>query len=167
MQGVNVSGGLLRHWLVCTAAWLGLAAFIAWANITDTVRGRYQFIVQLKDGISNPFDAENIGKPFLEVYRKPSEGKFPPAFGRVEYRYQDGFDASVKESNMVLVDFTDSTSLYVNTAFEKGDQDLVARLFWEQRWQRRWAALGHQAGLLWFALVSPLLLMHCGSSIAG
>ncbi|WP_157196440.1 hypothetical protein [Methylobacterium sp. 88A] len=156
---MNVTRGLFRLWLVATAVWLALVAWMTWANVSDTVRGRYQFTVEMRDGVSNPFDAENIAKPFLVIFRKPSEGKHSPRFDQVEYRYQDGFDASVKSGHMALVDFSDSTSLYVNTAFEKSEQDLVARWFWDQRWQRRLDALGGQAGLLWLALVPPLLLL--------
>lgn len=159
MQGVNVTRGLFRLWLVATAIWLALVAWMAWANMSDTVRGRYQFTVEMREGVSNPFDTENIFKPFLEVFRKPSEGKHPPRFDRVEYRYQDGFDASVKSGHIALVEFPDDTFLYVNTAFDKAEQDLVARNFWGQRWQRRLDALGGQAGLLWLALEPPLLLL--------
>lgn len=159
MQGVNVTRGLFRLWLVASATWLALVGFVIWQDVRTATQGRYQFIVQMRDGVSNPSDEESISKPFLEVFRRPSEGKFPPAFDRVEYRYQDGFDASVKAGNMVLVDFPDSTSLYVNTAFEKADQDLVARLFWDARWQRRWTAFRDMSGIVLLALIPPLLLL--------
>ncbi|WP_081612600.1 hypothetical protein [Methylobacterium sp. 88A] len=155
LQGVNVTRGLF--WLVATAVWIALVAWMTWANVSDTVRGRYQFTVEMQEGVSNPFETENMSKPFLEVFRKPSEGKHPPRFDRIEYRYQDGFDASVKSGPMLFVDFPDDTLLYANTAFDKAEQDLVARNFRGRRWPRRLDALGGQAGLLRLALVPPLL----------
>lgn len=42
LQGVNVSRGAFRLWVVLTALWLALMAFLAWDEVSLATRGRYQ-----------------------------------------------------------------------------------------------------------------------------
>lgn len=159
LRRVNVSRGGFRLWVVLTALWLAFVAFLAWDEVSIATRGRYQYAPEMRDGIENSFDQEHIAKPFAEVFKKPSEARQPPHFSRVEYEYRKGFDEAVTSGNLLLVDFPDGTQLYLNSAFEKPERDLVGRRFWERRWGRRLDALGQEGSLIGLALVPPLLLL--------
>ncbi|BAQ45977.1 hypothetical protein Maq22A_c13910 [Methylobacterium aquaticum] len=158
LQGVNVSRGAFRVWVVLTALWLALVGFLAWEGVSDATRGRYQYAAELKEDVK-PWEEYDTKKPISELFKKPSEAKWPASFSKIEYQYQANFDASVKDGSQTVVDFPNGTSLYLYTAFGKPEQEVVSRWFWEKRWQRRLDAMGGQGPLLAFAIVPPLLLL--------
>lgn len=158
MQGVNVGRGLFRLWLVASAAWLALMGFVLWQDVLTATRGRYQYAPELK-GDLKPWEQFDNKKPIEERFVKPSEAKWPAGFVRVEYQYQQGFDDRVKSGSMALVDFPDGSSLYLYRAFGQSEQELVARQFWDDRWQRRWTAFRDMSGIVLLALIPPMLLL--------
>jgi len=154
---MNFSRGFFRLWAVLTAIWLVLAGLIAWMNVSDATIGRYQYALEAKGGVDNPF--EGPPRPTEEIFAKPSEARYPPNFSRLDYQYWQGFDDAVKAGTMNRVEFPDATSLYVSTAFGQSEAELVCRWFWEGRWRRRLEALGRQGTLLGWAVIPPLLLL--------
>lgn len=157
MFRMNYSRGFFRLWAVLTAMWLVFVCFIAWINISDGTFGRYQYALEAKEGVANPF--EGPARPTEEIFAKPSEAKSPPNFSRLDYQYWQGFDDAVRAGTMKRVDLPDATSLYVLTAFGQSEAELVCRWFWEGRWRRRLEALSRQGTLLGWAIIPPLLLL--------
>ncbi|MCE4222145.1 hypothetical protein HCU64_00125 [Methylobacterium sp. C25] len=156
MHRVNVARGAFRIWTVLSVLWLGIISFLAWDAVSYEMIGNYQYAGELREDLgSEPFDSK---RPIAEVFKKPSQAKWPASFSKIEFRYQSNFDASVKDGTQIVVDFPDGCVLYLYTAFGKQEQELVGRWFWEKRWKRRWNALARQSYLLWVALVPPLLL---------
>ncbi|TGD99883.1 hypothetical protein EU555_11325 [Methylobacterium nonmethylotrophicum] len=155
---MNVSRGAFRLWVVLTGLWLALVGFFAWDEVTRTTRGHYQYAAELKEKV-DPWEAYQNKRPIAELFKKPSETKWAASFSKIEYQYQAGYDAAVKEGSQVVVDFPDGSTLNLYTAFAKPEQELVGRWFWENRWQRRLDALSQQGPLLAIALVPPLLLL--------
>ena len=115
LQGVNVTRGLFRLWLVASATWLALIGFVLWQDVLTATHGRYQYAAELKEDLK-PWEQYDNKKSVADLFSKPSEAKWPAGFSRVEYQYQKGLDDRVKDGGMALVDFPDGSSLYLYTA---------------------------------------------------
>lgn len=164
LSRVDLRRGLLRIWIVLTVLWLAAVAVFAWLEVSDATGGRWQYAVEMKSDMK-PWDPYDPAKSFDEQFEMPSKAKRPPSFSKVEYQYLKGFDDYVKQGRMNLVDYPDGSSLYLNVAFAKPEQELVTQWFWDRRWGRRWTALSDRSWLVPTAIVPPLLLLVAGLTV--
>lgn len=109
-----------------------------------------------------PWERYDEKKAFLDQFDLPSKASRPPSFSKVEPQYVKGFDEFAAEGKIALVDFSDASSIYLNNAFDKSEQELVSQWFWQQRWGRRSDALLGETWLLPLAIMPPLALLLFG-----
>lgn len=160
MARINLARGLLRLWIVLSLLWVAFVGWLAWDSVRSATIGRRQYAIEFKEG-KKPWEMYD-GKTMKDVVARPSENRHPLSFTKVEYRYLQGFDASVSKGALVLIDFPDSSLLYIGTFFYKPDQETISRWYWDGRWFRRWEVAQREAWLLPFAVVPPLALMLLG-----
>lgn len=161
---VDLRRGLLRIWIVLTVLWLAAVAGFAWLEVSDATGGRWQYGLEMKSDLK-PSGRNDPAKSFDEQFEMPSKAKRPPSFSKVEHRYLQGFDDYVREGRMSLLEYPDGSSLYLNVAFAKPEQELVSKWFWDRRWGRLWTALSYRSWLVPTAIVPPLLLLVAGLTV--
>jgi hypothetical protein len=92
-------------------------------------------------------------KPYYEAMRSPAGENLSPAFHRLGYEYYEGWDKSVKDGGLIVVEMPDKSSIYLYTTMTKEDQLYLARAFWDRRWLR-YADMGKY----WLAgLIAPTI----------
>jgi hypothetical protein len=157
---MNWNRGLLRLWVLITVLWLGFVGYLASDVFLKRVpfRGDYQYEIQTKD---MPWNID-WSKPLYEIIYAPGKGLFPDAFSPVDEKYIQEWDARVKAGNLIRLDFSDSSALYLNAGLSKQDQEYLSRLFWDRRWRRYWSKI---APWLAGAFGPPLSLLILGFAI--
>ena len=162
LQGVNVGRGLVRLWAALTGLWILFIGALVWNQVSIGTSGPYQYAIEERDGVGYPFSPANRAKTFNDLWRKPSETKFPPSFYTIDYQYRKGFDDSVSSGAMVIDEFPDGSKLYINANFPESERKIADNWFWEDRWRRRLHSTMQQGSLFEIALLPPTFVLVLG-----
>ncbi|SRR6266481_944525 len=157
---MNWAQGLFRIWLLCSVLWLAAVGYFASKTFWVPVPfyGNYQHSSQLKE---MPWKTD-WSKTYYEITYAPGKGKFPESFAVLGDEYVEKWDADVKAGRTIQINFPDGAHLYLTAALTPGDQTLLAKLFWEQRW---WRYADKVVPWLALAFGPPLFLILAATAI--
>lgn len=149
--------GFIRIWVCLCIVWAAivLLTFSREFSISHIQGGTYQYVEPTK---TMPWETDWQAS-YYETHFAPGKGPEPDRFAILDSQYIPDWEKAVREGRIVHVAMPDDSQLYITAQLEKPDQELVARTFWQQRWNRYAIKLGKPLAIL---VAPPLLLLVVG-----
>jgi hypothetical protein len=135
---MNWRRGLLRLWIGLTGLWLVGVSYFCFIEFSKTgpFGGNFQHDYEMKaDQPAHPSFID-WSDAFYEIFKSPSKEGLSPQFSRLEDQYFVDWERSVKEGNLIVVQFPDHARLYLSSQLTHDDQEYLAGTFYDQRWIR-------------------------------
>jgi hypothetical protein len=127
--------------------------------LRDTIARPYQWVVLMRKDVKEPWKLFQ-DLPLYQIAVSPSKDSRAVSFNNLDYEYWTQWNKDVDAGKTVLVNFPDSSKLYLNAELTKEDQTYLSKAFWDQRWER-WGAMS--LPFLGAIFLPPLALLLLGA----